>query len=141
MVKIFLVLLLLVTSQVSSACEKDLLGLLATAKNTIIANFKKGEPCYNAALIGRSNGLPGCFPPAALKVKSLLAPIFKRAGKVCQNSCTALGKGNSCRSLITQDNLVQLGIEGMSNRLRNKGLTTASSDTQEPPKEPLPVGI
>jgi hypothetical protein len=64
MFKIIFINFILLSASVSIACEKDLLALLNTAKKTVTAHFKKGEPCFNAALIGRSKGKPGCFPPA-----------------------------------------------------------------------------
>lgn len=141
MFKMLSFLLIICSSSVSFSCEKDLLKLLGSAKTTVLKNFEKGEPCYNAALIGRANGLPGCKGPALLKLHNLLFPIFTKAKNICQKSCKPLGKKNSCESLITQENLRQLGIEGIVNRLTTSGLSTASSFSEEESEPAPPVDL
>lgn len=140
MLKILFINFFILSASVSFACEKDLLALLKTAKTTVTANFKKGEPCYNAALIGRTKGKPGCFPPGALQLQSLLTPTFRSAEKVCQSSCRAQAKLKSCQSLIAQPNLKQLGIQGLMDILNSKGLAAAAAATQtEEPAAPVEI--
>lgn len=140
MLKFIFICFFVFGSNISLACEKDLISLLNTAKKTVTANFKKGEPCYNAALIGRTKGKPGCFPPGALQLQSLLTPTFKSAEKVCQSSCRAEAKLQSCQSLIAQSNLKQLGINGLMEILNNKGLTSTASSSEKVEEE-VPVEI
>ncbi len=119
--KLLLVLLMTLSSQVH-ACEEDLLFLLSEARRSIVNNFAKGEPCYNAALIGRTQGPPGCYPPGALQVQSLLKPVFKRAAVVCQQSCRNEGKAKSCQKIVDRDHLRNVGIDLLIKTLRTKGL-------------------
>lgn len=121
--KLFVVFLLIMTSQ-AYACEADLLFLLSEARHSVVNHFAKGEPCYKAALVGRTQGAPGCYPPAAFQLQGLLKPLFKRATAVCQQSCRSEGKTRSCQKLIDQDYLKKVGIDQLIRSLKTSGLAT-----------------
>ncbi|MBY0386284.1 hypothetical protein K2X05_14095 [bacterium] len=113
------------------ACEEQLISELANARKEVVKNFKANSPCYNAAMIGRTKGAPGCFPPEAFQLRDLLTPILANAKSICKKSCRAEGKMNSCLAFIQNNNLKAYGIDNLVNQLKNQGLT-ADDDFEDP---------
>lgn len=95
---------------VASQCRKDLQSLLRQAQGLVQQQFEAGEPCLNAALIGRTKGRPGCYPPRAFALRDLLSPVFANAQSVCRGSCQAEGMRVDCEKITSKDHLTQWGI-------------------------------
>ncbi len=110
----FVFLLMGLSNQaVATDCAQSLKTVLKTAKNQVVANFEKDSPCYNAALIGRKNGPPGCFPPEVFTLQNLLSPYLDKAIAVCKQVCDEEGLKDQCLDITQQSYLRQKGIEGL----------------------------
>lgn len=114
------------------ACEDQLISALGKARSAVVKNFPSKTPCYNAAMIGRTQGPPGCFPPEAFQLRDLLTPILTSAQNICKQACANIGKKNSCLNFIKNNNLKSYGIDNLVNQLKNEGLPVdASFEYQE----------
>jgi hypothetical protein len=114
------------------ACEDQLISALGKARSAVVKNFPAKTPCYNAAMIGRTKGPPGCFPPEAFQLRDLLTPILTSAQDICKKVCSKISKKNSCLNFIKNSNLKANGIDNLVNQLKNQGLPVdASFEYQE----------
>jgi hypothetical protein len=131
--KILVAYFILATSiaQAANQCETKLLGVINEAQNVVSKHFEKGENCHTAAMIGRSQGKPGCFVPEALELKKILAPIFKKADGVCQSTCMKEGKFKGCKALVDQNVLIQVGLKGVAKKIKNESIVTDASFFEE----------
>lgn len=110
------------------SCEQDLILVLTSAKQAVVKDFSSSEPCYKAAMVGRTQGLPGCYPPKALQLQSLLLPYLQRAKQVCQSVCQREGLEGSCLRFIDQNHLRDNGIVPLLQDLKSGGLFSRSKD-------------
>lgn len=101
------------SSSLAQNCADQLTVILKATQNDVRNHFEVGSPCYKAAIDGRKNGLPGCFPPAALSLVSLLKPNLNKAKSVCQNACQVEGLKEDCEDLIADSHLRHQGISGL----------------------------
>jgi hypothetical protein len=115
----------------ANQCEKQLLSVITEAQSIVSSQFDKGENCYNAAMIGRSQGKPGCFMPDALVLKNILTPTFKKADSLCNSVCKSEGKAKSCKSIVHKDFLIQVGLKGVAKKIKNESMTTDASFVDE----------
>lgn len=104
------------------ACEDQLISELSKARKVVVKNFKANSSCFNAAIIGRTQGPPGCYPPEAFQLRDLLTPLLTSAENICKKSCRNEGKMKSCLSFIKNNNLKAYGIDNLINQLNNQGL-------------------
>lgn len=102
-----------VSSASAQSCAQQLTSILTAAKKQVASQFDKNTPCYNAAIVGRKNGPPGCFPPGALQLYSLLQPHFKKAQGVCKTACKEEQLQEDCNALLGEDHLRHQGIQGI----------------------------
>lgn len=110
-----LMLLQFVSPQKASAqqCTTQLKSILGSANQSVANNFDSSEPCYKAAMVGQSEGPPGCFPPDVFKLQNVLKPHVTKAQGVCKKACAAEGKKDECLQLVSVNNLKQNGILGI----------------------------
>jgi hypothetical protein len=97
----------------ASNCEAKITSVLTSARSAVVTNFEKGSPCFNAATVGRTQGLPGCYPPEAFQLVNLLKPYLNSAQAICENICLQEGLETQCLSITDQNELKQLGIDGI----------------------------
>ena len=102
----------------ASTCQKQLEALLGRARSSVVQNLSSDEPCYRAALLGRTQGRQGCFPPRALELKGLMTPVVEKARQVCRQTCREEGLEETCLNLTSQGHLVQWGIDSTLKMIR-----------------------
>jgi hypothetical protein len=130
--KILVAILFLFTSIAqANQCESKLLAVITEAKNVVSSNFDKSENCYRAAMIGRSQGKPGCYMPDAFELKNILTPVFKKADRICTSVCKSEGKAKSCKAMVHKDFLIQVGLQGVSNKITNAPLKMDAAFIEE----------
>ncbi len=109
-------------SAVAGDCERALLKIIASATADIDGprGLPKGSPCWNAAHVGRTNGRPGCFPPGTTQLQKLLQGHMAKGEATCKTVCDKEGKKNSCLSLLSFNQVRELGLEGVARRLKGR---------------------
>lgn len=122
----------------AAGCRERLLTLLQNAKGQVSGVLAKDTGCYNAAMIGRKNGPPGCFPPELNTLLGVLTPAFDSAKNVCNTTCKDEGKKDLCLAATNKNKLKQEGIDGIvtwikANITLQNATFTPNSESTTPP--------
>lgn len=144
MTKTFLCsLVLLFSFQVhAESCKDKLLTLLASAKTRVNASLTAGSNCHNAALIGRKNGPPGCYPPDLNTLMSVLTPLFDSAKGLCSGVCKDENKQALCKEAVNKSTLKEKGIDGVTKWIKNNaGFNNVNFEKTKETDEAVPVEI
>ena len=97
----------------AETCKQKLISILKNAKVAVNGVLAKGTPCNNAALVGRKNGPPGCFPPDLITLGNVLTPLHDAATAACNGLCDTEGKKSLCKEATKKSHLKEVGIDGV----------------------------
>lgn len=117
----------------AETCKEKLISILKDAKTKVNGVLAAGTPCHNAAMIGRQNGPPGCYPPDLTTLATALTPLHSAAKSACNGICNTEGKKTLCLDVTNKNNLKQKGINGVISWI-NASDDFASSQSAPAPK-------